>query len=229
MKHDKIYEDNWEEKENEWLPYVKNDVLSTALSHARYAKGMEEVTGFGMKHNLTLPSLLNKNFNNLEDEKYEPIYTYDDDFLRHFVRQSIKGGSCSTSTQFYKSNISDEVFNIISKDLEFDGNVCEILEKYFDYTNKHRKTIEYEYDSQFNDYRDIDEEERTKYSNKKFDKPPIHESLQKLNLNDVMMDFDATSLCPSAMWDEKSVYPKTENGFAFKPQMNKSYVDAFNI
>ena len=42
------------------------------------------------------------------------------------------------------------------------------------------------------------------------------------------MDFDATSLYPSAMWDENSVYPKIETGLAFKPQMNKTYVDAFN-
>ena len=42
------------------------------------------------------------------------------------------------------------------------------------------------------------------------------------------MAFDATSLYPSAMYDEKSVYPKIENGFAFKPDMNDVYVKAFN-
>ena len=42
-----------------------------------------------------------------------------------------------------------------------------------------------------------------------------------------MMDFDATRLYPSAMWDEKCVYPKVENRFAFKPQMNDVYVGAF--
>ena len=43
-----------------------------------------------------------------------------------------------------------------------------------------------------------------------------------------MMDFDATSLYPSAMWDKNSVYPKTETRFAFKPHMSKTFVDAFN-
>ena len=43
-----------------------------------------------------------------------------------------------------------------------------------------------------------------------------------------MMDFDATSLYLYAMWDEKSVYPKIESGFAFTHHMNKTYVDAFN-
>ena len=42
------------------------------------------------------------------------------------------------------------------------------------------------------------------------------------------MDFDATSLYPSAMWDENSVYPKIESGFAYKPHMNIVNVEAFN-
>ena len=42
------------------------------------------------------------------------------------------------------------------------------------------------------------------------------------------MDFDASSLYPSAMWDEKSVYSNIETGFAFKLHMIKTYVVAFN-
>ena len=50
LEHDEKYEDTWEEKENEWLTCLKNDVLSTAFSHPRYAKGMDELTRFGMKY-----------------------------------------------------------------------------------------------------------------------------------------------------------------------------------
>ena len=56
----------------------------------------------------------------------------------------------------------------------------------------------------------------------------IHKELSKLNSNKTQMDFDATSLYPSAMWDKNSVYPKRETGFAFKPRMNDVYVEAFN-
>ena len=42
------------------------------------------------------------------------------------------------------------------------------------------------------------------------------------------MDYDANSLYPSAMWDAKSVYPKIETGFAFKPDTNDVFVEAFN-
>ena len=51
----------------------------------------------------------------------------------------------------------------MSQELGVDGNICEILDKYFEYKNKHRKIIEVEYDSQFKDYRDNDQEERTIY------------------------------------------------------------------
>ena len=42
--------------------HLKNDVLSTSFSFTRYSKGMEELTGFGMKNSLTLPSLSKKTF-----------------------------------------------------------------------------------------------------------------------------------------------------------------------
>ena len=81
MDHDENYEDTWEAKELEWIVFLKNDVLSTALSHAIYSKGMEELTGFGMKNSKTLPSLANKVFNSSRDENDEPIYTYNDQYM----------------------------------------------------------------------------------------------------------------------------------------------------
>ena len=49
---------------------------------------------------------------------------------------------------------------------------------------------------------------------------PIHEELSKLDLNNTKMEFDDTSLYPSAMWDRNTAYHKIERGFAFKPYMN---------
>ena len=79
LEHDEILEDNWEEKENDWIPYLKNGVIPTAFFYARYTKGIEELTGFGMKNFLTLPSLANNYFNSFRDENDEPIYTYNDE------------------------------------------------------------------------------------------------------------------------------------------------------
>ena len=61
-----------------------------------------------------------------------------------------------------------------------------------------------------------------------FFKLAIHSKLKKLDLNEVGMNFDATSLCSSAMWDKLSVYPKLESGFAFKSHMNDVYLEAFH-
>ena len=94
---------------------------------------MEELTGFAMKNSLTLPSLAKKYFKSLRDENDEPIYTYTDPFIRNFVRKAIKGGRPNAFNQHYKCEISDEVFNIISKELNVDGNECDILEKYFEF------------------------------------------------------------------------------------------------
>ena len=41
-----------------------------------------------------------------------------------------------------------------------------------------------------------------------------------------MLDFDATSLYPSAMLDENSVYCKIEIGFSLKLRMKDVYVEA---
>ena len=49
MNHDEITGDIYMDKTDEWVDYVKNDVLSTAFSYAGFSKAMEEITGFSMK------------------------------------------------------------------------------------------------------------------------------------------------------------------------------------
>ena len=107
---------------------------------------MEELTNFGMKNSLTLPSLANKYFNSLRNENDEPIHTYTDPFMRNFLSKSIKGGRCNAFNQHYKSEFSNEVFNIISKELNVSGNVCDNLEKCFEFSNKLEKEYEKDID-----------------------------------------------------------------------------------
>ena len=96
---DELYEDTWEARENEWLSYVKKDVLSPVFCYARCILGMEDITGFSMKNSITLPSLENKYFKKLWEENDEPIHTHTDPFMRNFVRLSIKGGRCNVFNQ----------------------------------------------------------------------------------------------------------------------------------
>ena len=130
MNHDEVDGKNYEHKLKEWLPYVKNDVLCTAFSYARYVKAMQEITGFSMKDCLSLPGLGLNYFNSLRTEQDEPIYTYNDKYMRCFVRQAAYGGRVCAFNRFYKSNIFDGILNINSKELKIKGSTYEKVEAY---------------------------------------------------------------------------------------------------
>ena len=228
INHNEVYSDTWKDKKSEWLPYVKNDVLCTAYSYARYIKAMEEITGFSMKDCLSLPGLGWKYFNSLRTEEDEPIYTCNDKYMRWFVRQSIKGGRVCTFNQYYKSKHCDDILEIINKELAVKGNVYDTIEAYIEYKNKYFKIFEKEYESQFNDYRDENVDEKEKYINEKLRQLPIHRLIKQIKLEELLWDFDATSLYPSAMWDEKSIYPRIKTGYSFTRDMNKYLVHRFN-
>ena len=228
MNHDEIDANNYKDTKDIWLPYVKNDVLCTACSYARYIKAMEEITGFSMKDCLSLPGLGWKYFNSLRTEEDEPIYTYNDKYMRWFVRQSIKGGRVCAFNQYYKSKHCDDILEIIKKELGVKGTVYNTIEAYMEYKNKHFKIFEKEYENQFDDYRDEDIDEKEKYINEKLSQLPIHRLIKQIKLVELLWDFDASSLYPSAMWDERSIYPRIETGYNFTRDMNKYLVHRFN-
>ena len=227
MNHDEIDENNWRDKKDEWLPYVKNDVLCTAYSYARFFWTMQEITGFSMKDCLSLPGLGWKYFYSLRIED-EPIYTYNDKYTRCFVRQSIKGGRVCAFNQYYNAEICDDILNILSEELNVKGNTHDIIEAYLKYKNKHFEIFETEYENQFDEYRDEDVEEKEKYLNEKLSQLPIHQLIKQKKLDELLWDFDAVSLYPSAMWDSSSIYPKIETGYAFTRNMNDELVEKFN-
>ena len=190
---------------------------------------MEEITGFSMKDCLSLPGLGWKNFNSLRTEEDEPIYTYNDKYMRWFVRQSIKGGRVCSFNQYYKSKHCNDILKIINNELAVKGTVYDTIEAYMEYKNKHFKIFEKEYENQFDDYRDEDVEEKEKYINEKLGELRLHKIIKQIELVHLLWDFDAVSLYPSAMWDEKSIYPRIETGYAFTRNMNDELIEKFNI
>ena len=160
LEQDEIYDETWKAREHEWLPYVKNDLLSTAFCYARYTIGMGKLTVYGLKNSLILPSLAIKYFNSLRDENDEPIYTYTDAIMRKFVKNAIEVSRCNALIQHYASKNSDEVFNMFSKELNVNCNICDLLQKYFKFLNKHEKQNANEIDSKNDYYRDIDQKEK---------------------------------------------------------------------
>ena len=189
---------------------------------------MEEITGFSMKDCLSLPGLGWKYFNSLRTEEKEPKYTYNDKYMRWFVRQSIKGERVCAFNQYYKSKHFDDIKKIISKELCVKGNTYDIFEEYLKYKKKHYKSFEKEYEDQFDDYREEDEEGKQKFINEKLGNLRLHKLIQKIELTHLLWDFDALSLFPSAMWDEKTIYPRIETGYAHTEDLNDELVSKFN-
>ena len=229
MNHDEIDANNYKDKNDIWLLYVKNDVLCTAYCYARNIKAMEEILGFSMKDCLSLPELSWKYFISLRTEEDEPIYTYNDKYMRWFVRQSIKGGRVCAFNQYYKSNHYYDIKRFLAKDLGItNGNIYDIIEEYLRYKKKFYDIYKKEYEDQFNDYRNEDVDEKEKYINEKLGNLRIHKLLKQIELVHLLWDFDAFSLYPSAMWDEKSIYPRIETGYAFTRDMSDELVEKFD-
>ena len=75
------------------------------------------------------------------------------------------------------------MFKVVSKELNVHGNLCDILEKYFDFLNKYEKLYAKEFDSKNDEYRDFDQKENTDFNNKKLNMLPIHKEMSKLDSN----------------------------------------------
>ena len=79
--------------------------------------------------------------------------TYNDKYVRWFVRQSIKRGRVCSFNQKYSLKICDENLKILSEELNVKGNVYDIVEAYMKYRNHHLKIIKDEYEINFFEYR----------------------------------------------------------------------------
>ena len=145
--------------------------------------------------------------------------------MRWFTRQSIKRGRVCAFNQCCKSENCDDIVRIISEELNVKGKIYDIIEVYLQYKNKYLKTCGKEYESNFNNYRDEDVEEKENYINEILSQLPIHQLIKQIKLDETLWDFDAVSLYPGAMWDEKGIYLRIETGYAFTEDLNDELVE----
>ena len=89
------------------------------------------------------------------------------------------------------------------------------------------KNLEKEYENDFDNYGDEDVDEEEKFIHEKLSQLPIHQLIKQIKSDEILWDYDANSLYPSAMWDENSFYPRIGTGFAFTPDMNNELVEKF--
>ena len=71
-------------------------------------------------------------------------------------------------------------------------------------------------------------EEKEKFIHEKLSQLRIHQLIKQLGLYDLLWSYDGNSLYPSGMWDEKTIYPRNETGYAYTGNMNDELVKKFN-
>ena len=188
---------------------------------------MQKMSGFGIKDCLTEASLGWKCFGIYNKDR--EFYTFNDKYVRDFIRNSIKGGRVASLNRYFESNQCEEIQNIIKKHLKIDDNeISNIIDEYSKYTNIKRDGFKLEFQNGEKDYRKINKKELDKFLEKKLGELEISKELQKINKDDLLVSYDFNSLYPSAQNDKNSTWPKIETSYPFKKYMEESICSLFN-
>ena len=227
IDHSVINKNNFVELRHIWEAYLISDVLCLAFIYARHSMEMQKMTGFGIKDCLTEASLGWKCFGTYNKDR--EFYTFNDKYVRDFIRKSIKGGRVGAFNRYFESKQCEEILNTIKTHLKINDNeISNIIDKYLKYINTKRDEFKLEFENGEKDYRKINKKELDKFLEKKFGELQISKDLQKINKDDLLVSYDFNSLYPSAQIDKNSTWPKIETAYPFKKYMNNAICILFN-
>ena len=113
IEHSIINKNKFVEVRHIWEPYLISDVVCLAYIYARHSVEMQKMTGFGIKDCLTEASLGWKCFGTYNKDR--KFYTFNDKYVRDFIRKSIKGGRVAALNRYFESNQCEEILNTIKK------------------------------------------------------------------------------------------------------------------
>ena len=165
IEHSIINKNNFVELRHIWQPYLISDVLCLAFIYTRHSMEMQKMSGFGIKDCLTEASLGWKCFGTYNKDR--EFYTFNDKYVRSFIRKSIKGGRVAALNRYFESNQCEEILNTIKKHLKTkDNEISDIVEEYLKYINTKRKEFKLEFENDKKDYRKINKKELDKFLEK---------------------------------------------------------------
>ena len=152
IEHSNINKNNFVELRHIWEPYLISDVLCLAYIYARHSMEMQKMTGFGIKDCLAEASLGWKCFGTYNKDR--EFYNFNDNYVRDFIRKSIKCGRVAALNRYFESNQCEEILNTIKKHLKIDDNEnSNIIDKYLNYINTKREECTLEFENGEKDYR----------------------------------------------------------------------------
>ena len=227
IEHSVINKNNFTKLRHIWEPYLISDVLCLAYIYARHSMEMQKMSGFGIKDCLTEASLGWKCFGTYNKDR--EFYTFNDKYVRDFIRRSIKGGRVGAFNRYFESKQCEEILNTIKNHLKINDNeISNIIDKYLKYINNKREEFKLIFENGEKDYRKINKKELDDFLNKKLGELNISKDLQKINKEDLLVSYDFNSLYPSAQIDKNSTWPKIETAYPFKKYMNDAICTLFN-
>ena len=166
IAHSVINKNIFVELKHIWEPYLISDVLCLAFIYARNSIEMQQMTGFGIKDCLTEASLGWKCFGTYNKDR--EFYTFNDKYVRDFIRKSIKGDRCGAYIRYFESRQFDEIMTTIKKHLKInDDEISNIIDTYLKYINNKRKEYKLEFENGEKDYRKINKKELDDFIDKK--------------------------------------------------------------
>ena len=111
IEHSVIINGNFADLRPIWETYLKLEVLCLASIYARHSMQMHNMNGFGIKGCLTEASLGWKCFGTYKKDC--EIYTFNDKYVKDFIRKSIKEGTVAALNRYVESNQCDEILDTI--------------------------------------------------------------------------------------------------------------------
>ena len=152
IEHSGIKRSNFAELRHIWEPYFKLDVLCLAFIYARHSMEMQNLSGFGIEDCLTQASLGWKCFGTYNKDR--DFYPFNDNFVKGFIRKSIKGGRVAALNRYFESNQCEEILNTSKKLLKMNDNeISNIVDEYLKYINTKRDEFKLEFENGEKDYR----------------------------------------------------------------------------
>ena len=165
IEHSIINKNNFAELRHICEPYLISDVLCLAFIYARHSMEMQKMSGFGIKDCLTEASLGWKCFGTYNKDR--EFYTFNNKYVRNFIRKSIKGGRVGAFNRYFESNQCEEILNTIKKHLKlFDNEISNIVDEYLKYINTKREEFKLKFENGEKDYRKINKKELDKFLEK---------------------------------------------------------------
>ena len=97
--------------------------------YARHSMEMQSMSGFGIKDSSTEDSLGWKCFGKINKDR--EFCTFNDKYVRAFIRRNLKGGRCAALSRYFESNQCEKILDTIKELLKSkDNEISNLVDEY---------------------------------------------------------------------------------------------------